>query len=235
MGGPFGPSVSRGDSSGEGRAAHGPLHPAVHRSLETLMAPLFVFLLWSWFCHLVACIAFFVSRVGLCMVFKPFKPRPVFGSICLCPSFFCLVCSSTPCPLFLSLSLSLSLRRWGTPNLFGLGFLLCFFDPDAISLFDPHLEDATYTKVTSRTCVCVFIFVVVARWYGGSQSGLAWFLSGCWPSPLWFLSFCFLVWSVFACIVCCCECISHQRRPWGSQSAGLQPLYHHHRYCFGGG
>ena len=54
----LGIKVPRGDSSGEGRAAHGPLHPAVNRSLETWMAPLFVFLLWSWFCHLVDCIAF---------------------------------------------------------------------------------------------------------------------------------------------------------------------------------
>ena len=29
------------------------------------MALLFVFLLRSWFCHLVDCIAFFVSRVGI--------------------------------------------------------------------------------------------------------------------------------------------------------------------------
>ena len=41
----LGIKVPRGDSSGEGRAAHGPLHPAANRSLETLMAPLFVFLL----------------------------------------------------------------------------------------------------------------------------------------------------------------------------------------------
>ena len=47
--GSLGIKVPRGDSSGEGRAAHGPLHPAMHRSLETLMAPLFVFLLRSWF------------------------------------------------------------------------------------------------------------------------------------------------------------------------------------------
>ena len=200
------------------------------------MVPLFVFLLWSWFYHLVACIAFFVSRVGLCMVFKPFKPRPVFWFYLPVSFFFCLVCSPTPCPFFFSFSLSLSLslyfslRRWGTPNLFGLGFPLCFFDPNAISLFDPYLEDATYTKVTSRTC---FFFVVVARWYCGSRSCLAWFLSGCWPSPLGFCLFVFLVWSVFACIAC--ECVSHQRRPWGAQSAGLRPLYHHHGYCFGGG
>ena len=86
----LGIKVPRGDSSGEGRAAHGPLHPAVNRSLETLMALLFVFLLWSWFCHLVVCISRFLS-LGLvsCMVFKPFKPRPVFG-FCMCPSFFLL-------------------------------------------------------------------------------------------------------------------------------------------------
>ena len=48
------------------------------------------------------------------------------------------------------------------------------------------------------------------------------------------LSFCFLVWSVFVCIACGCECISHKRRPWGAQSAGLRPLYHHHHCLFWG-
>ena len=61
----LGIKVPRGDSSGEGRAAHGPLHPAVHRSLETLMALLFILLLWSRFCHLLIVSVFFVSGVGL--------------------------------------------------------------------------------------------------------------------------------------------------------------------------
>ena len=43
----LGIKVPRGDSSGEGRAAHGPLHPAVDRSLETWMV-LFVFVFRSW-------------------------------------------------------------------------------------------------------------------------------------------------------------------------------------------
>ena len=105
--------VPRGDSSGEGRAAHGPLHPAVNRALETWMAPLVVFLLWSWFCHLVDCIVFLSLGFVACMVFEPFKPRPVFGS-CMCPSsfFFVWLVLSTPCFLLFFFFL----RRWGNPN-----------------------------------------------------------------------------------------------------------------------
>ena len=62
---PLGIKVSWGSSSEEGGAAHGPLHPAVCRSLETLMALLFILLLWSRFCHLLIVSRFFVSGVGL--------------------------------------------------------------------------------------------------------------------------------------------------------------------------
>ena len=82
--------VSWGSSSEEGGAAHGPLHPAVYRSLETLMALLFILLLWSRFCYLLIVSRFLSLGLGSCLVFKPFKPRPVFG-FCLCPSFLCLV------------------------------------------------------------------------------------------------------------------------------------------------
>ena len=65
---------------------------------------------------------------------EPFKTRPV--SVCLSASSSFLLFGgfrrrrvlSFSLSLYLSLSLSLSLflRRWGNPNLFGLGFPLCF-------------------------------------------------------------------------------------------------------------
>ena len=55
------------------------------------MAPLFVFLLWSWFFHLVDCIVFLSLGLVSCMVFKPFKPRPVFVFfVCVPLLFLCL-------------------------------------------------------------------------------------------------------------------------------------------------
>ena len=80
----LGIKVPRGDSSGEGRAAHGPLHPAVNRSLETLMALLFVFLLRSWFCHLVDCIAFFCLWGWYLVWFlSPSSPDPCLVFVCV--------------------------------------------------------------------------------------------------------------------------------------------------------
>ena len=65
------------------------------------MALLFVFLLWSWVSSFVDCIAFLYPGLVYCMVFEPFKPRPVFG-FCMCPSSSLLsgFFSSTPCFLF---------------------------------------------------------------------------------------------------------------------------------------
>ena len=80
----------------------------------------------------------FVSGVGRLVWFlSPSSPDPYLALVCV--------------PLFFSLSgwfrrrrvfscLLFSLRRWGNPNLFGLGFPLCFFDPDAIAHFDPYSD-----------------------------------------------------------------------------------------------
>ena len=101
----LGIKVPRGDSSGEGRAAHGPLHPAVDRSLETWMAHLFVFCYGLGLCSLVDCFAFLSLGLVVCLVFEPFKPRPVFGFFVWVPPSFCVwLVSSTPCFLFLFLS-----------------------------------------------------------------------------------------------------------------------------------
>ena len=65
----LGIKVPRGDSPGEGRAAHGPLHPAVDRSLETCMVPLFVFLFRSWSLFFGCLSRVFISGVGICYGF----------------------------------------------------------------------------------------------------------------------------------------------------------------------
>ena len=61
------------------------------------MVLLFILLLWSRFCHLLIVSRLLSLGLGSCLVFKPFKPRPVFG-FCMCPSFFCVwFVSSPPC------------------------------------------------------------------------------------------------------------------------------------------
>ena len=82
---------------------------------------------------------------------EPFTTRPVFG-VCLRPSSSSVwfVSSAT------FFSLSLSLRRWGTPNLFGLGFPLCFFILDTLSALDPYALLVTYTQASPRTCFFFF-------------------------------------------------------------------------------
>ena len=119
--------VPRGDSSGEGGEAHGPLHPAMNRSLETLIALLFVFLLWSWFCYLVVCIAFFCLW-GWYLVWSfslsrldPFSASCLLSSLSLSFSVILFVW----CVRRRRLSLSLSLRRWGNPSPFGVWVSPC--------------------------------------------------------------------------------------------------------------
>ena len=57
---------------------------------------------------------------------SPSRPDPYLAYICLSPFFSCLVCSSTPCVLFLSLSLSQAL---GNPKPFWFGVPLVFLHP----------------------------------------------------------------------------------------------------------
>ena len=125
MGGPFGPSVSRSpEVTPQEKAGRpmGPSIPAMHRSLETLMALLFVFLLWIWLCFLVACLAFFVSGDSILYGHLALQDSTPFWHHVCCPlslSLFCLGCSTSTLSLF-------SLRRWGNPNPSGgLGFPLC--------------------------------------------------------------------------------------------------------------
>ena len=125
---------------------------------------------------------------------SPSRPDPCLASICLSSSFSCMVCSSTPCVL----SLSLSLRRWGTPNLFGLGFPLCFFNLDTLSALDPYVFLFTYTQALPRTCF-FFCFFMSSSLVPGSvfarpgSVGVG-FLGGC------FFFFC--LWSLFSSVRC---------------------------------
>ena len=88
------------------------------------MALLFIFLLWSWFCHLlIISVSFCLWGWSLVWFLSPSSPDPCLVSVCV-PFFSCVWFVSSP-PCFL-LS-SLSLRRWGNPNpLRGFGVPLVF-------------------------------------------------------------------------------------------------------------
>ena len=87
---------------------------------------------------------------GRCLLwsFEPFTTRPVFGFYL--PVFFsCLVFSSTPCSLFLSLSLSgagetQTFLVWVSPCV--LFFLHADYD------YDPYFFLITYTQATPSPC-----------------------------------------------------------------------------------
>ena len=122
--------------------------------------------------------------------FEPFTTRPVFGFVFF---FFCMVCSSTPCVLFLSLSLSL--RRWGNPNPLRVvwGSPCVLFVQYTLSDLDPYFLLDTYPKALPRTC---FFLFRRRSLFAGSVffSFLVWVLVG-------FLGGGF--WSVCVSVVCC--------------------------------
>ena len=120
MGGPSGPSVSRspGVTLQEKAGRHmGPSTLRCEFPWEVVVVFVgFLFFGSSGFCLFVVKLLLFLG--GRCMFsgpLSPSRPDPCLVFICLSSFFSCMVCSSTPCVLFLSL------RRWGTPNLFGLG------------------------------------------------------------------------------------------------------------------
>ena len=95
----------------------------MNRSLETLMAVLFVFLLWSWFCYMVARLAFFcLWGWYLVWSFSPSRLDPLLAS-CLLSSLS--VIFFVWCVRRRRFSLFFSLRRWGNPNLFGVWVSPC--------------------------------------------------------------------------------------------------------------
>ena len=216
----LGIKVPRGDSSGEGRAAHGPLHPAVNRSLETLMALLFVFLLWSWFCS-SGCLYRVFCLWGWYLVWYlalQDSTRVLALFVVLSLFFFCLVgCSSTPCFLFSFSSLS-GAGETQTP-LGGLGFPLCFFfagrrTPTSTRIFDPHLHQGSPPRP-------VFFFRRRRSrgwWLSGVVLGSRVCLSGglCWV-------FCLLVVPLH----CICKDVGYHSLfsgAWGRESRHFLPI-----------
>ena len=159
VGGSLDPSVPRsaGVTLQEGRAAHGPLHPAVTSPPKL-----------CWFCVWfllgfsgmdVGYSVWFSWSLGLeCLVYRPLGPDPCMPRYMLSPlSLLCSVFSSAPFR-----SLSLSLRCWGNPNPFwGLGFPLCFFIMDAHYDLDPFVFTFSFTNVPAPPCVCVCCFFFV--------------------------------------------------------------------------
>ena len=146
--------VPRGDSSGEGGAAHGPLHLAMHRSLETLMAVLACFSLWSWFWFLVALYRVFcVWGWYLVWLFSPWRLDPFLVS-CLVSSlslFSCWAVRRRRCLFSFS-------GAGETQARCGLGFPLSLFPADTDFDLDPYIVMLTYTQVTSRTCFPLSVF-----------------------------------------------------------------------------
>ena len=77
--GPLGTMVPWGDSPREGRAAHGPLHPAVWIPLGSCCGLCRVVVLALQFLVCSLCSRCYFSGVGVCFrSFEPFTTRPVF-------------------------------------------------------------------------------------------------------------------------------------------------------------
>ena len=122
--------------------------------------------------------------------FEPSTTRPVFGFLFAGLLFFLY-------GLFVDAvcSLSLSLRRWGNPNLFGLGFPLCFFILDTLSALDPYIFLLTFPKASLPH---LFFFLSSSSLVSGSVFSR--FLScRCWWS--WWVFFCPWSWSLSGCCV----------------------------------
>ena len=113
-----------------------------------------------------------VTSQGSVFVFwsvEPFTTRPLFGFYLPVFFFSCMVCSSTPCAFFFSLSL----RRWGTPNLFGLGFPLCSRGHDLLLrpvLRGRHLHQGFHPHLFFFSTSLVFLVVFVVFDLGLSLS-----------------------------------------------------------------
>ena len=111
----------------------------------------------------------FQGSVFLFWTVEPFTTRPVSGLYLPVPLFFFLS------GLFVDAvcSLSLSFRRWGTPNLFGLGFPLCFF---ILTRSSPSIRTSSPTPTPrSRSRSCFFFSCRRSRWaveVFGSRGGV---------------------------------------------------------------
>ena len=110
---------------------------------------------------------------------SPSRPDPCLFFICVLLFSFVRWVSSTPCSLFLVLSL----RRWGNPNLFGLGFPLCSLLPARGLRLRPVLPPLQLHPGYAQPLFFVFFFVAVARspvrmFLGFGHVGVG-FLGGC--------------------------------------------------------
>ena len=168
VGGSSDPSVPRSPGVTFQEKAGRPMGPSTLRC-EHLWEVVVVYVgLLFWFCSFlfVLCEAVVISQ-GSVFVFGPLspsRPDPCLFFNCLFSSFFSLSGAFVD-------AVPLSLRRWGNPNLFGLGYLLCFFDLHALSDIDPYIFPYTYTKASPRTC---FFFSYFRR--RRSFAGLVFFL-----------------------------------------------------------
>ena len=151
----LGTKVPWGVSSEEGGAAHGPLHPAMYKSLETFMALLagfFVLVLVLFF----ACL-FWVIRLSGWFLFghsalqDSTRVGILFGSLSL--FLFGVFAGDVFFSFFFLSSLSLSLRRWGNPNPFGVWVSPCDSSSCARTSTSTRSSSSAHTsRSRSRTC-----------------------------------------------------------------------------------
>ena len=94
---------------------------------------------------------------------SPSRPDPCLFFICVLLFSFVRWVSSMPCSLFLVFSL----RRWGNPNLFGLGFPLCSLLPARGLRLRPVLPPLQlhpgYAQPLFFFFLFFFFFVFIAR------------------------------------------------------------------------
>ena len=145
---PWSPGVTLQEKAGR------PMGPSTLRC-EYLWEVVVVYVgLLFWLCSFlfVLCEAVVISQGSVFVLgpLSPSRPDPCLFFNCLSSSFFSLSGAFVD-------AVSLSLRCWGNPNLFGLGFPLCFFDLHALSDIDPYIFPYTYTKASPRTCFFFFL------------------------------------------------------------------------------
>ena len=164
MGGPFGPSVSRSPEVTPQQGGPWAPPPCIEQIPGDVDGSSVCFPVWSWFLSF-GCLFRVFCLWGWYFVWSlsPSSPDPCLV-FCMCPSFFfCLVHASPPCFLsFFFLALSLSLRCWGNPNLFGLGFPLCSLPP-AHALRPRPVLRVPHLHLGEAPAPVFFCYVAVAR------------------------------------------------------------------------
>ena len=186
------------------------------------MVFLFVFLLWSWFCHLVSCIAFFVSESWyLVWSLSPSSPDPCLV-FCRCPFLFFLSGWVRRRRVFSSLLFLSGAGETQTP-FGGFGVPLVFLHRGrALRPRSVHLHFLLHQG--SRPAL-FFLFFLYRRRLRGCFSGV--FLAA--------LSVCLVVCVGFFWWFLCIACKMYNAQSfWREGDNHLPPPFHYHGDCFWG-